>query len=363
GDPGEVSPARTPVVVSRGGVAAVGGGGAGVFGTAVGGGAVVEPDRSDFLGDKRSFSMVKIAAHRLAGEKRKGWAVVNVVAEMCEALVSMLHHQLHEVVQKALEPRRSVVRRRDPGLGRLSRGVRGQMSSDACDQTLRTLAPALESLFDVAPLSRVLDVDEGVGGVLEANVISRATTISLCLRVRLRLLTAGLLLLRAAGGTAEEAAAAAAAAKEGGAGAGGRSYGTRERRSSGTGGGTAAGEDFPEEASRLSRQARIKLLRRACGTLKELDVLEEDLKARRGGGGKRGPGAAASLPGGALETEGDRTLRAHIVETCVSIMEEMTIPRAYMMAGGHEEGEEWKRERETAVMAAEVERIVREEKV
>lgn len=38
-------------------------------------------------GDKRSFAMVKIAAHRLAGEKRKGWAVVNVVAEMCEALV------------------------------------------------------------------------------------------------------------------------------------------------------------------------------------------------------------------------------------------------------------------------------------
>ena len=31
--------------------------------------------------------MVKIAAHRLAGEKRKGWAVVNIVAEMCEALV------------------------------------------------------------------------------------------------------------------------------------------------------------------------------------------------------------------------------------------------------------------------------------
>lgn len=38
-------------------------------------------------GDKRSFAMVKIAAHRLAGEKRKGWAAVNIVAEMCEALV------------------------------------------------------------------------------------------------------------------------------------------------------------------------------------------------------------------------------------------------------------------------------------
>lgn len=40
-----------------------------------------------FVGDKRSFAMVKIAAHHLAGEKRKGWAVVDIVAEMCEALV------------------------------------------------------------------------------------------------------------------------------------------------------------------------------------------------------------------------------------------------------------------------------------
>lgn len=43
--------------------------------------------RHVLAGDKRSYAMVYIAAHRLAGEKRKGWAVVNVVAEMCEALV------------------------------------------------------------------------------------------------------------------------------------------------------------------------------------------------------------------------------------------------------------------------------------
>lgn len=42
-------------------------------------------------------------------------------------------------------------------------------------ETLRLLAPALGSLFDVAPLSRVLDVDEGAGSVPEANAISRAT--------------------------------------------------------------------------------------------------------------------------------------------------------------------------------------------
>ena len=43
-------------------------------------------------------------------------------------------------------------------------------------QTLRTLAPALEGLFDVAPLSRVLDMDEGAAGAAgAANAISRAT--------------------------------------------------------------------------------------------------------------------------------------------------------------------------------------------
>lgn len=43
-------------------------------------------------------------------------------------------------------------------------------------ETLRLIAPALETLFDVAPLSRVLDVDEGsAAAAVEANAISRAT--------------------------------------------------------------------------------------------------------------------------------------------------------------------------------------------
>ena len=40
-------------------------------------------------GDKRSFSMVRTTAQRLAGEKRKGWAVVRVISEMCDALVRL----------------------------------------------------------------------------------------------------------------------------------------------------------------------------------------------------------------------------------------------------------------------------------
>lgn len=219
----------------------------------------------------------------------------------------------------------------------------------------------------------------------------RCRTISLCLRVRLRLLTAGLLLLRAAGGTAEEAAAAAAAAREGGAGAsgfggassapgGGRSYNTRS--AGGPGGGA---EEHLEASARLSRQARLKLLRRACGTLRELDALEESLgrnNARRSGGGgsgrsrgggKRGPGASLGDGdgGGGLEADGDRALRAHILETCVSIIEEMFVPRAYMAGGGGggAEGAEWQDEEGGGTgggmgpMGPEVERIVREEKV
>lgn len=207
-------------------------------------------------------------------------------------------------------------------------------------------------------------------------------TISLCLRVRLRLLTAGLLLLRAAGGTAEEAAAAAAAAKEGGetmGSTGGSTYNTNNGKpsppssamSSGTGHtasltGNATQEEL-EETAKLSQHARLKLLRRACSTLAELDALEESLVRKRGGTNgthKRGPGVSLNLEG-MLEGEADRTLRANLAGTCVSIMEEMTVPRDYKAAdmavsGG---GQGRKHERDVGGMAHEVERVVREEKV
>ena len=224
-------------------------------------------------------------------------------------------------------------------------------------------------------------------------------TISLCLRVRLRLLTAGLLLLRAAGGTAEEAAAAAAASQEGGGGGGELSVGLNVSRGGGGGSGggggggsvnasgrrrssgPAATEDA-EDAGKLSRLARVKLLRRACGTLAELDALEEALRGHRGsgdGGGGRGGGRWGAKKGrsgtgvstfadGGVEAEGDRTLRANLAGTCVSIMEEMTIPRGYMggvgsVGGAGRSGGDWEFERCAGGMAYEVERIVEEEKV
>ena len=227
-------------------------------------------------------------------------------------------------------------------------------------------------------------------------------TISLCLRVRLRLLTAGLLLLRAAGGTAEEAAAAAAASKEGGVGGGGMlsvsvaggggGGGRGGRRRSSVSGTTVSGAavaaaaavaEDAEDAGKLSRQARVKLFRRACGTLEELDVLEEALRGHRGssgGGGTSGGGGGGGRWGakkgrsgngvstfgnGGVEAEGDRILRANLAGTCVSIVEEMTVPRGYMggvgAVGGAEAG--WEFARGAGGMAYEVERIVEEEKV
>ncbi|CAM9965320.1 unnamed protein product, partial [Sphacelaria rigidula] len=379
---GGVSPARTPVGGAStsnrgaGGIAGLGGGGGDG-----GAGRDNAQKNSDFLGDNRSFVMMNICANRLAGEKRKGWAAANVVAEMCEALVSMLHHQLHEVVMKALDPRRSIVRRRDPRLGRLSSGTHGQMGPVKCDETLRLLAPALETLFDVAPLSRVLDVDEGVGVALEANAISRATTISLCLRVRLRLLTAGLVLLRAAGQTAEEVVAAQAAAKEGRTGTINTTDLNRSINGSKSNDGSGAGRFSSqgrrnghtnsraksEHDAKMSVRARLQLLRAACGTLQELDALEDALRTStqrtRGHGGKRGTGSW--MRDGVVEAEGDRTLRANLASVCVSIMEEMTLPRGRW---GFDEGEEAGGENEGSrgfvhVMEREVERIVREEKV
>lgn len=53
-----------------------------------------------FAGDKRSFSMMSAVATRLASEKRKGWAVANVVAEMCEAFVSLSQWNAFRILQR-----------------------------------------------------------------------------------------------------------------------------------------------------------------------------------------------------------------------------------------------------------------------
>lgn len=39
-------------------------------------------------------------------------------------------------------------------------------------EVLRLLCPSLKNLFDLAPLARVPDMDESIGGMLEMNVIS-----------------------------------------------------------------------------------------------------------------------------------------------------------------------------------------------
>ena len=126
--------------------------------------------------------------------------------------------------------------------------------------------------------------------------------------------------------------------------------------------------------------ARLKLLRRACGTLAELDALEEAGRGDGRGAGtkdhrrrsyshreaKRGPGVSL-LGDGVLEVEGDRALCAHLACVCVSIMQEMTVPRSYLRRNASKDDEqgngERKHESSAFGMEVEVERIVREEKV
>lgn len=286
--------------------------------------------------------------------------------------------------------------------------------------------------------------------IVPPNAYLRFRTISLCLRVRLRLLTAGLVLLRAAGETAEGAAATQAAAKEGRTGTmgtgdlstslsisnttngGGKRRFSRNHRnphSSSTNTNSSRSSENSraqfEQHVKMSIRARLKLLRAACGTLQELDALEAALRNNhknsdthnqrnppRGGLGDgrsghdphgsssssssstapansthhdiRGvPGLATGAGGakskrrlggismhdGVVEAEGDRTLRANLAGVCVAIMEEMTLPRGWAMGGvgdggnGEQGGGERGKPCGVDVMAMEVDRIVREEKV
>lgn len=217
----------------------------------------------------------------------------------------------------------------------------------------------------------------------------RHRTISLCLRVRLRLLTAGLVLLRAAGETAAEEAVTAAAAREEGRDGNGNGIGI------GIGVGARGGVDSRREAGvagsmeqhKMSMRSRVILLRGACRTLEELDALREALRARKSrdaaaGGGPYGRGGVAAADGangtsngrkrgpgawmrdGVLEQEGDRALCVSLVSVCVSIVEEMTVTKGYVLVDGGEGPEVHDARRPTVIgMSMEVERIVREEKV
>lgn len=64
---------------------------------------------SDFSGQTRSYYSCQLIAGMLAEETRSGARVAAAVLEMTELLVSMLHHQMHRVVHKDVDPSRSEV--------------------------------------------------------------------------------------------------------------------------------------------------------------------------------------------------------------------------------------------------------------
>lgn len=214
------------------------------------------------------------------------------------------------------------------------------------------------------------------------------------------------MLLRAAGATAEEAAASQAAAKEEGC------SGTMDtdlnnhrpassrftyNNRSGSGSGNSRDQARSAQLAMMSVRARLILLRGACGTLQELDVLEEASGIRSisnkrqsaaggdGGGAKQrmtlsgnaagfgsrmGRGNCVAGVSGHEEMfdspEGDGALRANLAVVCVSIVEEMTMPWGVVGGGdgcGAGEESDGKTSGVVDVMAKELERIIREEKV
>lgn len=219
------------------------------------------------------------------------------------------------------------------------------------------------------------------------STISLSRTTSLCLRIRLRLLTAGLVLLRAAGDTAEKEAIAAAAAREGrssnngaiGSGRTGNAFETRRDRDVGT----------AEQQVVVSIRSRLELLRGACATLAELDSVEEAMRAshkkRAKANSSGGMGIREQSPFGhhagrlrgvqgkrvlgdhghgvTIEGDRDRALRANLAAVCVSIMHEMIVTKGHL-GGEHESGPAADIiSRPLDSMCQDIERIIREEKV
>ena len=157
----------------------------GGIGSSPGGGNI-----SNFLGDFRSHAMVNVVVKALANNNNYNnstigsFAFAIVASEMAEALVSMLHHQLHVVVKKSAVPGKSQVRRRDNS--RL-------YEPGECLNLLNNIELATDRLFKVTE-----PVRGGItGGTLAEVTKTQEEAFDMASRVRLRLLTAAMLIIRA----------------------------------------------------------------------------------------------------------------------------------------------------------------------
>ncbi|CAM9726884.1 unnamed protein product, partial [Phaeothamnion confervicola] len=140
------------------------------------------PTASEFIGDKRSFAIVTGVADWLAREQRRSLPALETWAELSDALASMLHHQLHEVVQKAADPAAAKVRARQT-LSRI--GWRDSV------RLIGAIADALEHHSPAAPLPAGPGGGNGGAGSAAAAAAAAADW-----RLRVRLLTSALLLIR-----------------------------------------------------------------------------------------------------------------------------------------------------------------------
>ncbi len=124
---------------------------------------------SAFEGDMQSFKIMCAVAEKLKSEKRteEPSVIVTFCTELSTIMISMLHHQMKEVVHKAAIPSHTILQPRPSS----------HLEPSVCTDLLGTLSDAMDHLFALA---------------VPPNV-----SLSSCATLRLRLLTSATLLIRA----------------------------------------------------------------------------------------------------------------------------------------------------------------------
>eukprot|EP00816_Leptocylindrus_hargravesii_P002309 CAMPEP_0196822254 /NCGR_PEP_ID=MMETSP1362-20130617/82753_1 /TAXON_ID=163516 /ORGANISM="Leptocylindrus danicus, Strain CCMP1856" /LENGTH=1200 /DNA_ID=CAMNT_0042201759 /DNA_START=62 /DNA_END=3664 /DNA_ORIENTATION=+ len=165
------------------------------------------PKGSSFVGDNRSYSMIRHFVQALVSHGHNihevsthgSYASAKVAVELSEALVSMLHHQLKDVVIKALDPTSAVTEpRKETRLGAAECTELLVVLQSTCLRLFTATRPVDPGVGLVAGGTTVLDDDQQQQS--ERNVgadAARRKEYMLGCRLRLHLFTAALLLLQA----------------------------------------------------------------------------------------------------------------------------------------------------------------------
>ncbi len=138
---------------------------------------------SAFSGDKRSYEVVSEVMNQLECHRTDGYMHSDIgrkaIAEKCELLVSMVHHQLRVVASRTSDPSKSVILTRDIGSMRLTQ--------DKMEKLLGQLDDFYRDLIFAPIDSDALSLSSGATSVINLPALKNT--------IALRILTAMMLLL------------------------------------------------------------------------------------------------------------------------------------------------------------------------